>query len=168
MNIPKFLALSLLVLSVSSMSVSGIAFSENHNIAPIVIKSESALYEEGDTITITGIIKDYDRNDRTAITLRIMDPNNTLVTIAQPTVDRDAGTFTFSFVAGGTMKASGDYTVIVNYGSQPAEITFTYTGGETVTPPPPEELVCEPDEIIVDDKCVPPPPVEVVSAGWEP
>jgi len=162
MNIPKFLALSLLVLSVSSMSISGIAFSESHNISPIVIQSESPLYEADDTITITGTIKDYDRSDRTAITLRIMDPNNTLVTIAQPTVDRDAGTFTFSFVAGGTMRASGDYTVIVNYGAQPAETTFTYTGGEIVTPPPPEELVCESGEIIVDDKCVPPPPEEPV------
>jgi len=160
MNVLKFLALSILVFSVSSMGVSGIAFSENHNIAPVVIQSESPLYEAGDTITITGTIKDYDRNDRTGITLRIMDPNNTLVTIAQPTVDRDAGTFTFSFVAGGTMKASGDYTVIVNYGAQPAETTFTYTGGDYVPPTDVEELVCEPGEIIVDDKCVPPPPEE--------
>jgi len=167
MNIPKFLALSLLVLSVSSMSISGIAFSETHNISPFTIATESPLYEKGDTITITGIIKDYDRNDGIAITLTIMDPNNTLVTIAQPTVDRDAGTFSFSFVAGGTMKASGEYTVNAKYGSQPAEITFTYTGGEVVTPPPAEELVCGPDEIIVDDKCVPPPPEEPTCEAGE-
>ena len=79
MNIPKFLALSLLVISVSSMSVSGIAFSESHNISPFTIETESPLYEAGDTITITGIIKDYNRNDGIGIALRIMDPNNTLV-----------------------------------------------------------------------------------------
>jgi len=166
MNIPKFLALSLLVLSVSSMGVSGIAFSENHNIAPVTIETESPLYEAGDTITITGIIKDYDRNDGIGVALRVMDPNDTLVTIAQPPVDRDTGTFTFTFVAGGTMKASGEYTIVAMYGSQPAETTFTYTGGDSV-PPPPVEPTCEPGEIIVDDKCVPPPPVEVTCEPGE-
>jgi len=167
MNIPKFLALSLLVLSVSSMGVSGIAFSENHNIVPVTVVTESPLYEAGDTITITGTIKDYDRNDGIGTTLQVFDPNNTLVSIAQPSIDRDTGTFTFSYVAGGTMKVSGEYTVIVQYGSQPAEATFTYTGGDYVPPTDVEEPVCEPGEIIVDDKCVPPPPVEVTCEPGE-
>jgi len=72
-----------------------------------------------------------------------------------------------AFVVGGTMKASGEYTVIAMYGSQPFETTFTYTGGDVVTPPSTEEPVCEPGEIIVDDKCVPSPPVEVTCEPGE-
>ena len=96
------------------------------------IWTDKSNYQDGDTIIISGAINNYNRFDQTAITLKITDPKNALVKIAQPVVDRDTGTFTFSYVTGGTMKASGEYTIIATYGSQQTGTFFEFDAATAV------------------------------------
>ena len=170
MKILRYLAIVMLIGIVSSTGIAGIAFSESHNVAPLTAESEAPLYEGGDTVTIRGAIKDYDRTDKTAVTVIILDPLGTIVSIAQVEPDRDTGEYEAFFKAAGPLwKLSGEYTAKVKYGSQPAEATFQFTGGVALTcgenqelvngkcidkePPPP--IVCGPDEKLVNGVCVP-------------
>jgi len=170
MKILRYLVIVMLIGIVSSTGIAGIAFSESHNIAPLTAASESPLYEGGDTVTIRGAIKDYDRTDKTAVTVIILDPLGTIVSIAQVSPNEDTGKYEAFFKAAGPLwKLSGEYTAKVQYGSQPAEATFQFTGGEALTcgenqelvngkcidkePPPP--ITCGPDEKLENGICVP-------------
>jgi len=170
MKILRYLVIVMLIGIVSSTGIAGIAFSESHNIAPLTAESESPLYEGGDTVTIRGAIKDYDRTDKTAVTVIILDPLGTIVSIAQIAPNEDTGEYEAFFKAAGPLwKLSGEYTAKVKYGSQPAEATFQFTGGVALTcgenqelvngkcidkePPPP--ITCGPDEKLENGVCVP-------------
>ncbi|MBM3895109.1 MAG: hypothetical protein FJ359_01565 [Thaumarchaeota archaeon] len=170
MKILRYLVIVMLIGIVSSTGIAGIAFSESHNIAPLTAESEAPLYEGGDTVTIRGAIKDYDRTDKTAVTVIILDPLGTIVSIAQVSPNEDTGEYEAFFKAAGPLwKLSGEYTAKVKYGSQPAEATFQFTGGEALTcgenqelvngkcidkePPPP--ITCGPDEKLENGICVP-------------
>src|SRR3989338_4423942 len=170
MKILRYLAIVMLIGIVSSTSIAGIAFSESHNVAPLTAESESPLYEGGDTVTIRGAIKDYDRTDKTAVTVIILDPLGTIVSIAQVSPNEDTGEYEALFKAAGPLwKISGEYTAKVKYGSQPAEVVFQFTGGVALTcgenqefvngkcidkePPPP--ITCGPDEKLENGVCVP-------------
>jgi len=170
MKILRYLAIVMLIGIVSSTGIAGIAFSESHNVAPLTTTSEAPLYENGDTVTIRGAIKDYDRTDKTAVTVIILDPLGTIVSIAQVSPNEDTGEYEAFFKAAGPLwKLSGEYTAKVKYGSQPAEVTFQFTGGVALTcgenqelvngkcidkePPPP--ITCGPDEKLENGVCVP-------------
>ena len=170
MKILRYLAIVMLIGIVSSTGIAGIAFSESHNVAPLTATSESPLYEGGDTVTIRGAIKDYDRTDKTAVTVIILDPLGTIVSIAQVSHNEDTGEYEALFKAAGPLwKLSGEYTAKVKYGSQPAEVVFQFTGGVALTcgenqelvngkcidkePPPP--ITCGPDEKLENGVCVP-------------
>jgi len=155
MKILRYLAISMLIGTISSVGIAGVAFSESHDITPLTAKSESPLYENGDTVTIRGVIKDYDRSDRTAVTVIILDPLGTIVSIAQVEPDQTTGEYEATFKAAGPLwKLSGEYSVKVKYGSQPAQTTFQFTGGA--------ELTCGENQELINGKCVdkePPPPI---------
>ena len=170
MKILRYLAIVMLIGIVSSTGIAGIAFSESHNVAPLTAESEAPLYEGGDTVTIRGAIKDYDRTDKTAVTVIILDPLGTIVSIAQVSPNEDTGEYEALFKAAGPLwKLSGEYTAKVKYGSQPAEVVFQFTGGVALTcgenqelvngacidkePPPP--ITCGPDEKLENGACVP-------------
>ena len=154
MKILRYLAITVLVTIVSSISILGTAFSQS-DIPPLTAQSESPLYENGDTVTIKGAIKNFDRSDRAAITIIITDPVGTIVSIAQVDPDRDTGEYETTFKAAGPLwKLSGEYTVKVKYGAQPASTTFQFTGGEALT--------CGGNQTLVNGKCIdnePPPPI---------
>ncbi|MGQ0376020.1 MAG: CFI-box-CTERM domain-containing protein [Nitrososphaerota archaeon] len=155
MKILRYLAIVMLIGIVSSTGIAGIAFSESHNVAPLTAESEAPLYEGGDTVTIRGAIKDYDRTDKTAVTVIILDPLGTIVSIAQVSPNEDTGEYEALFKAAGPLwKLSGEYTAKVKYGSQPAEVTFQFTGGEALT--------CGENQELVNGACIdkePPPPI---------
>ncbi|MEK6965720.1 MAG: hypothetical protein AABX58_05875, partial [Thermoproteota archaeon] len=155
MKILRYLAIIMLIGIVSSTGIAGIAFSESHNVAPLTATSESPLYEGGDTVTIRGAIKDYDRTDKTAVTVIILDPLGTIVSIAQVSPNEDTGEYEALFKAAGPLwKLSGEYTAKVKYGSQPAEVVFQFTGGVALT--------CGENQELVNGKCIdkePPPPI---------
>jgi len=105
-------------------------------VPPLSVETEHASYSPGSTIVISGFIKTLNENYDQPVLIRIVDPDNSIVTQQQVAVNSDR-TYSISLVAGGTWKTAGEYTIFVNYGAQKAETTFEFTGGEGYTPPPP-------------------------------
>jgi len=89
-------------------------------------------YTIGDTIVISGAVKAVVQG--TPLTIQILDSNNNLVQIAQIDVSQD-GKYADTLQAIGPLwKASGTYTVKVQYGSTvTAQTTFTFTSTSTPT-----------------------------------
>jgi predicted secreted protein with PEFG-CTERM motif len=108
----------------------GMAPAFGQTVQPIVVTTDKTSYSEGDTIMVTGEISEtlfgY------AISIYVLAPNGNRVALDQvmPASDK---TFSAQFTAGGNlMKASGEYTVQVLYGTDKRtdQATFTF-GGST-------------------------------------
>ena len=105
----------------------------------VTIGTDSSEYAKGDTISVSGSIAGFgevdlfgnstlDVND---VTLRIVDPINNIVTIAQITPNSD-GTFTTSIPTDSpTWKKEGTYTIMANYGDGAGSTSFAFTIAET-------------------------------------
>ena len=93
----------------------------------IVVATDKASYSDGDTILVTGEVRDM--LSETPVAVVVVSPNNSIVAIAQVTVNVDK-TFSTEITAGGTMKSEGTYTVSVTYGNQSrtAETSFEFGG----------------------------------------
>ena len=105
-------------------------------VEPISVTTEE-FYSEGDKITISGSVKDFDPSDPMKgqdVTILIIAPNGNIVTVAQLTPSSD-GSYSYSLTAGGMINAEGDYAVKVKWGAQANETGFKY-GGSSGTPPP--------------------------------
>jgi len=131
--------LAILSLSLLSYGISDAAYAA---IEPLSVTTEE-FYAEGNIITISGHVKDFDMSDdqkNMDVTIQIIAPNGNLVTVLQPTPNAD-GDYSASFKAGGMMKDEGDYTVKVRWGTgggQNNQITFKY-GGSSGAPVPEDE-----------------------------
>ena len=130
MKLHILLAISvLLIYPVSAFAGSG----------DVTIDTDSSEYVKGNTINVSGSIAGFgevdlfgnqtlDVND---ITLRIVDPINNIVTIAQITPNSD-GTFTTSIPTDSpTWKKEGTYTIMANYGDGAGSTSFAFTIAET-------------------------------------
>ena len=119
MKSPVYLLLFLLALSPV------IAYAESQAIS---VETNSSSYEKGSSITVSGLITNYDASDPNEvfqITLRVIAPNNNIVTVDQ-IVPNSGGTYSTSVnTEGANWKLGGDYTVMVNYADQSASTTFT-------------------------------------------
>ena len=120
MKFPVYLLLLLLVLSPAFV------YAESQTIS---VETNSSLYEKGSAITISGLITNYDESDPNEvyeIALKIIAPNNNIVTIDQ-IKPNSGGTYSTSInTDGANWKLSGDYTIMVNYAAQTASTTFTF------------------------------------------
>ena len=102
--------LAILTLSLLSYGVSGAAFAA---VEPLSVTTNKEFYTEGVTITISGLVKDFDTSDDMRsmdVTLMVIAPNGNLVTVAQVSPDSD-GNYSTTMVAGGMINVEGDYTV---------------------------------------------------------
>ena len=119
MKSPVYLLLFLLALSPV------IAYAASQTIS---VETDSSSYEKGSSIAISGLITNYDvldPNEVFQITLRVIAPNNNIVTVDQ-IVPNSGGTYSTSVnTEGANWKLGGDYTVMVNYADQSASTTFT-------------------------------------------
>ena len=120
MKSPVYLLLFLLALSPA------FAYAESQTIS---VETSSSSYEKGTAITISGLITNYDESDPNEvyeITLKILAPNNNIVTIDQ-IKPNPGGTYSTSVnTEGASWKLGGDYTVMVNYAVQTASTTFAF------------------------------------------
>ena len=120
MKSPVYLLIFLLVLSPV------IVYAESQTIS---VETNSSSYEKGSSITVSGLITNYDASDPNEvfqITLRVIAPNNNIVTVDQ-IVPNSGGTYSTSVnTEGANWKLGGDYTVMVNYAAQTASTTFTF------------------------------------------
>ena len=120
MKSPVYFLLFLLVLSPA------FAYAASQTIS---VETNSSSYEKGSAITISGLITNYDESDPNEvyeIALKILAPNNNIVTIDQ-IKPNSGGTYSTSInTDGANWKLSGDYTIMVNYAAQTASTTFTF------------------------------------------
>ncbi|AJW71584.1 PEFG-CTERM sorting domain-containing protein [Nitrosopumilus adriaticus] len=100
----------------------------------IVVTTDKSSYSEGETILVTGEVRDL--YSGTPVSVIVKAPNGNLVSIAQVTVGVDKKFSTEITAGGALMKAEGSYTITVQYGTEnrSAEATFEF-GGSTMTPP---------------------------------
>ena len=125
--------LAILTLSLLSYGVSGAAFAA---IEPLSVTTNKEFYTEGATITISGLVKDFDTSDDMRsmdVTIMVIAPNGNLVTVAQVSPGSD-GNYSTTMVAGGMINVEGDYTVKAKWGAQANQTEFKY-GGSSGAPP---------------------------------
>ena len=96
----------------------------------ITITTDSSSYTTGEMINVSGFVSDYIESDPYTnfdVTIRLIAPNNNIVSISQVSLDSD-GFYSASFLAQGPLwKFDGDYTISVSQGSdRNASATFTF------------------------------------------
>ncbi len=139
----------LAVLSISLLSY-GISDAAYAALAPLSVTTEE-FYAEGNLITISGHVKDFDTSDPQKsmdVTITITAPNGNLVTVLQITPNSD-GDYSKSFTAGGMMKDDGDYTVKAKWGAQSNQTVFKYGGSSGA--PVVEEETPEPTQVVDEE-----------------
>ena len=98
-------------------------------LAPLAINTDLPTYNQGDTVIMTGHVRDP--TNATAVTIKVISPLKNLVFINQilPTSD---GSFIIKFpTTGQYWKDAGNYTITAQYGLYTnATIQFHYNGGD--------------------------------------
>ena len=141
------LVLSAIILSQSygvayAVHVSGHLMDEEAEVPIMTIETDSSSYETGEVITVSGSVSDFVESDPYTnfdVTIRLIAPNNNIVSISQVSLGSD-GFYSASILAQGPLwKLDGDYTVSVSQGSdRNASTTFTF-----VHSAPEEEVTTE-------------------------
>ena len=178
----SLIILSFTILSYGLMGAINAQTPATTSIPPLSVKTDLPLYADGNTITVSGFIKNLNIDYPVDLTLIIRDPTGNLVSISQITPKAD-GSYETTFIASGTFKVGGEYSVQASYSGQKATTTFQFVGGPGYTPPPPppEEPTepppppppkCGPDQELVNGVCMdkeptepPPPPPPVCGTG---
>ena len=155
--------LVILTLSLLSYGISGAAYAA---VEPLTVLTEE-FYGEGNIITISGFVKNFDASDpqkNVDVTIMIISPNGSIVTVAQVSPSSDGSYSTASLsvpiVAGGPLiNAEGDYIVKVQWQSPSTtnQTTFKYGGSSGAAPPPsppPEQAEVIDEEPEVDEEPV--------------
>jgi hypothetical protein len=120
--------LAVLTLSLLSYGISGAAYAA---VEPLSVTTNKEFYGEGNTITISGLVKNFDASDPQKsmdVSITIWAPNGNLAVIAQIPPSSD-GNYSTTVKAGGMISAEGDYTVKAKWGAQSNQIVFKYGGG---------------------------------------
>ena len=101
----------------------------------VTVVTDTSTYEEGDMINISGSVSDYNESDpfkNFDVTLRLLAPNNNIISISQIPLDSDGSYSTFIPAQGPLWKFDGDYTISVSHGSdRNASATFTFVLSES-------------------------------------
>ena len=170
----KFL-LIILSFSIISYSLIGAPSAYSQEVRdvnpPLLLDINSNTFDIGDTIFISGSVRDYDRSSDTHssdVTVTIKSPTNNIAGVAQIT-PKTNGDYNHTFVAGGQMNKAGEYTVTAFWNNNIATVTFELTGitgsnvstsavesapTQSVTETPPVESVDEEPEFILDEEPV--------------
>ena len=158
----KFL-LIILSFSIVSYCLIGVpsAYSEERDVnPPISVGINNDTFDLGDTIFISGVVRDYDSSSDTMssdVTVRVTDSKNNIAGVAQITPKADGG-YSHTFTAGGQMSKSGEYTVTVFWNNNIAAATFELTGitGSNISTPAvesaPTQSVTIDEEPMIDEE----------------
>jgi len=141
--------LAIFAFSLLSYGISGAAYAA---VEPLSVTTNKEFYAEGATITISGLVKDFDTSDDMRsmdVTIMVLAPNGNLVTVAQVSPDSD-GNYSTTVKAGGMISDEGDYTVKAKWGAQSNQTVFKYGGSSGA--PVVEEEVPEPTQTEVVDE----------------
>tara|TARA_Y100000310_G_scaffold26389_1_gene25152 strand:- start:235 stop:894 length:660 start_codon:yes stop_codon:yes gene_type:complete len=124
--------MKLILLFVLSVVILSQSYGFAHGAEDIVtVTTDSSSYQEGEMISISGSVSDYDESDpykNYDVTLRLLDPNNNIISISQISLNSDGSYSTFILAQGPLWKFDGEYTISVNHGSdRNASATFVFT-----------------------------------------
>jgi hypothetical protein len=118
-------------------ALSAIILSQSYGLAygtVVTVATNSSSYEEGEMISVSGSVSDYDESDpfkNFDVTLRVLAPNNNIISISQVPLNSDGSYSTFIPAQGPLWKFDGDYTISVSHGSdRNASTTFTFVLSE--------------------------------------
>jgi len=100
----------------------------------VFVETDKTSYSEGETIMVTGKVSEILFGY--AISLMVIAPNGNVVVIDQVLVGSDKKYSTELTAGGSLMKASGEYTVQVLYGTENRTAETTFTFGEIKISPP--------------------------------
>ena len=128
-------------------SVGTTVFAENGSI---VVTTDKSSYSDGETVTISGEIKNMVPGDQ--LSILIQSPNGNLVALDQLTVGTDNQFSKEIKVGGKLMKTEGTYSVKVQYRAQSATTSFEFDGIASVTSNKTIEETIE--ETIIEDLVV--------------
>jgi len=109
---------------------------------PLSLDINNDTFDLGDTILISGIVRDYDSSSddilSADVTVRITDSKNNIAGVAQIQPKANGG-YSHTFVAGGQMSKSGEYTITAFWNNNVVTATFELTGitGSNVSSPSP-------------------------------
>jgi len=140
MNVTGKFLLVLLCLSIASYGLSGSVYATSHNLLPFMVDTNSESYSAGDTILISGSIRNYD-GKVSNITVQIFDPKGNWVDLCQITAKSD-GTFSCITKASDNWQ-SGEYSVKALWNYQPADAKFVFIGGVAPEPTVDEDAAAE-------------------------
>src|SRR3989338_1624631 len=144
--------LSVFALSAIIIASIGIAPAFGQIADSIVVTTDKPSYEDGDTILVTGEVREL--LSGYPVSLRVIAPNGNLVTIAQIDVSSDKKFSTELTAGGALMKAGGTYTIEVLYGteSRTSETTFEFGGSTGTVPSKETKMTVEGTDFIVSYK----------------
>jgi predicted secreted protein with PEFG-CTERM motif len=117
-----------LVAIVGTMSISSEAHASE---LPLTVEADKSAYTHDSTITVTGNVANVIPGN-VPITITVVNPLNSLVTIDQINVSNDGSFSTMISTSGKLMKYDGTYTIKVNYGSLDNRVTVELDGGVAV------------------------------------
>ena len=128
--------------------LSAIILSQSYGFAygaTISVATDSSSYEAGEMVSVSGSVSDYDESDpfkNFDVTLKVLAPNNNIISISQIPLNSDGSYSTFIPAQGPLWKYDGDYTISVSWGSDNnASATFTF-------------VLSEPEEAVVEEEVV--------------
>ena len=136
------------------LALSAIILSQSYGFAYgaediVTVVTDASTYGEGDMINISGSVSDYNESDpfkNFDVTLRLLAPNNNIITISQVPLDSNGSYSTFIPAQGPLWKFDGDYTISVSHGSdRNASTTFNFVLSEA------EEVIEEVIEITEEE-----------------
>ena len=156
MNSTTSLMLVALVAIVGTMSIASEAHADhhvgNHTNLPLTIEADKASYGHDTTITVTGQVANVIPGN-VPITIMVVNPLNSLVTIDQINVSND-GSFTTSVsTAGNLWKYDGTYTIKANYGSLDNNVKVELNGGVATDHDSHTHSECGSNEVAIEDAC---------------
>ena len=134
MNSTTSLMLVALVAIVGTIGFASEAHAEHgsdHANLPLTVHTDSAIYGHADTITVSGHVANVIPGN-VPITVTVMSPMASLVTIDQFNVANDGSYSTTMSTAGNLWKYDGTYTIKVNYGSLDNNVKVELSGGVAV------------------------------------
>ena len=127
------------------------AFGQNESI---ILNIDKTSYLEGETISISGEIKNMIASNQ--ISLIIQSPNGNLVALDQMTVGSDKQFSTEIKLGGKLMKQEGTYTIKVQYGEQSITTSFEFGGVIDMPENALEEAIVEDtvEDIVMEDPAI--------------
>ena len=116
---------------------------------PISVWTDRQSYDHNDMITVKGQVANTASGN--PVTLTVVSPLNSVITVAQLVVSDDGKFETTLNTAGAMWKYDGTYTIKVQYGDNKSDKTFVELTGRTSTP---SSVSCGTDQIAIADKCM--------------